>query len=359
MLRSLEGQEEEWSEFLPDKFLIAVAKQKSGHPCGSALLQALGFFWAATNFSWEWFLNFAQLFGVPIRWANYASTADATTISKIEEMMQELGSAGWAAFPQGTQLQILEAVKASAEGPQERLIVAADRICDILILGQTLTTDVAGSGSRALGDVHKATLSDREEAVARFAARILNAQLVPAFCRLNFGDDEECPWLVPDIEEEENSKLLAETFEVAARIGVKIPTKYAHERLGIPQPVDGEDVLEASPTAPGPGDSKTKVSARSAERSQAAAVAESVTGVSAEWLRGTLPWFEELIAAAQDPSVTEAEFGALVVRAKRALPEDLAPLLNVDKLAHAIEAISEAAVQNGVRMDQEGLARTA
>ncbi len=349
MLRSIGGQDEEWSEFLPDKFLIAVAKQKSGHPCGSALLQALGFFWAATNFSWEWFLNFAQLFGVPIRWANYASTADAATIGKIEQMMQELGSAGWAAFPQGTQLQILEAVKASAEGPQERLIVAADRICDILILGQTLTTDVAGSGSRALGDVHKATLSDREEAVARFAARVLNAQLVPAFCRLNFGTDEECPWLVPDIEEEENSKLIAETFEVALRSGVKIPAKFAHERLGIPQPVDGEEVLVVGPnvsTLPVPLTEKPMAAKSPADR-LVVAVAESVTGVRSDWLGGSLPWFEQLIAAAQDASVSDQEFEALLMRARESLPEELAPLLDSGRLMKAMEANMGAAVVNG------------
>jgi phage gp29-like protein len=123
--------------------------------------------------------------------------------------------------------------------------------------------------------------------VARFAARTLTAQLVPAFCRPNFGDDEEYQWLVPDIEEEEeNFKLLAETFEVVARIGVKIPPKYAHERLRMPQPVGGEEVLAAAPSGPERGDSKTKVSARSVERSLAPPVAESVTGVGAEWLRG-------------------------------------------------------------------------
>ena len=26
--------------------------------------------WAASNFAQQWFLNFAQIFGLPIRWAN-------------------------------------------------------------------------------------------------------------------------------------------------------------------------------------------------------------------------------------------------------------------------------------------------
>lgn len=237
------GTAGDWMDFPADKFLIAVAKQKSGSAAAGALLRSLGFFWAAQNFSWEWFLNFAQLFGLPIRWANYSRSADADTISKVEQMLTNLGSAGWAAFPEGTTLQILEAMKAQAEGPHERLNAACDTVCDILILGQTLTSDVGASGSRALGEVHQRVLSVREKAVARFAARVLNAQLAPAFCRLNFGDDGECPYLVPQIGEEENAKATADMLEVARRIGIEIPVNFAHERLGIPLPKRRESTL--------------------------------------------------------------------------------------------------------------------
>ena len=50
--------------------------------------------------------------------------------------------------------------------PQKLLIEMADRQADIAILGQSLTTDVADSGSRALGDVHKGVRQDVIEAVA-------------------------------------------------------------------------------------------------------------------------------------------------------------------------------------------------
>jgi phage gp29-like protein len=365
-------QGENWVEFLPDKFLVAVAKQKSGHPAGAALLQPLAFFWAASNFAWEWFLNFGQLFGQPIRWANYARTADADTITKIEAMLANMGSAAWAAFPEGTTIQLLEAVKASAEGPQERLINAVDRICDILVLGQTLTTDVGNSGSRALGTVHAGVLSDREQAVCRFAARVLNSQLIPAWSRLNFGDDAECPYLVPDIEEEEDTKALAEMFKTAGEAGVRVPIQFAHDKLGIPLPKEGEAVLEprggaAEPAAGSPEQgarSKEPVAAASlpapgsplhaaapvppaAQRKLAVAVAESVTGVEAKWLGGAVPWFQALILAAQNPKVTDAEFDRLLTHAQNALPEELAPLLDTAALADAMTANMGAAVLNG------------
>jgi phage gp29-like protein len=361
------GAGENWVEFLPDKFVVAVAKQKSGHPAGAALLQPLAFFWAASNFSWEWFLNFGQLFGQPIRWANYAKGADADTIGKIEAMLANMGSAAWAAFPEGTTIQLLEAVKASAEGPQERLLNAVDRICDILVLGQTLTTDVGNSGSRALGTVHAGVLSDREQAVCRFAARVLNSQLIPAWSRLNFGDDAECPYLVPDIEEEEDTKAMAEMFKTAGEAGVRVPIQFAHDKLGIPIPKDGEAVLEPrggmptdpmskepNPQEPKPGDlvaaatpATRQPSPPAAQRKLAVAVAESVTGVEAKWLGGAVPWFQALILAAESPKVTDAEFDRLLTHAQNALPEELAPLLDTTALADAMTANMGAAVLNG------------
>jgi phage gp29-like protein len=364
------GEAGEWVEFPEDKFLIATAKQKSGDPVSGAMLRTLGFFWAAQNFSWEWFLNFAQIFGMPIRWATYSRSADASTISQIEQMLANMGSAAWAALPEGTKLEVLEAIKAGAEGPHERLNRACDTICDILILGQTLTSDVGSSGSRALGDVHQQVLSVREQAITRFAARVLNSQLAPAFCRLNFGDDSECPYLVPDIEPEENAKQVADMLEVARRIGVEIPVAFVHEKLAIPMAKDGEPILPpatspaADPGAPvsEPADPTDEDDAKAGDKEPAKAlraaraegrdalaaqIAQDITGIAAKWLSGALPWFKKLIEAAEDPSVSDAEFERLLERARQNLPEELGALLDTESLALAMEKAMGASVVNG------------
>jgi hypothetical protein len=57
----------DFTEFPQHKFVISVIKNKSGHPLGSALLHVLAWYWAAMNFTLEWFLAFAQIFGQPFR----------------------------------------------------------------------------------------------------------------------------------------------------------------------------------------------------------------------------------------------------------------------------------------------------
>lgn len=365
----------DWVEFPADRFLIGIAKHKSGHPSASALLQPLGFFWAASNFSWEWFLNFAQLFGVPIRWANYAQGATDETIGRIEQMLTNMGSSAWAAFPEGTNLQILDAAKGSMDNPQAAIADRADTIADILILGQTLTTDAGDRGTQALGTVHKSVLTGRERALARWVAKTLNAQLVPAFCRLNFGDTREAPYFYAETEEEEDSKILADRDKILLDAGVEMPRRWFYERHGIPEPVEGEPVISgrsavpAIPPQPGatpdgqadpngsvapadaqPSDTAAQAKARefsAAQRRLADKVAEDVTGVAAEWLGGARPWFVRLVAAARNPKISDDEFTTMVERAAREVPDQLAPLLKPEALARALEAAMGASMVNG------------
>ena len=376
-----------WEPFPRDKFLIGIAKQKTGHPIGAALLRPLAWWWAVGNFTGEWLVNLAQIFGVPIRWANYAQGTPPEQIRKIEDMLANMGSASWAAFPDGTHLELKEAMKSGADNPQLALLGLIDRICDLLILGQTLTSDVSGSGSRALGEVHADVLSGRKAALVKWAQKVLNQQLIPAICRLNFGDTALLPYFVSD-EDEKDAKTSAETFKVVLDSGVPIPRSFYYETLGIPQPAAGDDVIQpkaaaaappglggdpaamlgAIPQGGGPADSKAAdpsvaapldpaalqpqasgsvVQAASADDRLAAAVAESVTGVQAAWLRGALPWFRLLVKAARDPKTTDGEFTALLIRAQRNLPDELAPLINTEALARAMEANMGAALVNG------------
>ncbi|MEP6672460.1 MAG: BPSL0067 family protein, partial [Chthoniobacter sp.] len=57
-------------------FLIAQCKTKSGSVLGGALLRPLVWWWCAANFSADWLLKFAELFGIPKPKAGEATLAD-------------------------------------------------------------------------------------------------------------------------------------------------------------------------------------------------------------------------------------------------------------------------------------------
>lgn len=250
------AQRVETVPFPEGKFLIAQCRARSGPILGSALLRPLAWWWCATNFSAGWLLNLAQVFGLPLRWANYDPNATDAQILKICDMLERLGHAGWAAFPAGTQLDLKEPAKGAGEWPQEGLLDRADRQARLLILGQTLTSDVGDRGSFAAGKVHAGVREEIIQGAADWAASVLNQQLVPVILRLNYGDDAEAPEFCPAPAEQADLVAEAERIVKLAPV-MPIPADWAYRRQKIPKPQAGEEVLGRQAT-PGPGTPERK-----------------------------------------------------------------------------------------------------
>jgi hypothetical protein len=121
----------------------------------------------------------------------------------------------------------------------------ADRACDILMLGQTLTTDNTGTGSRALGDVHAGIRSEVLQSVSSWVASIVTSQLIPAIVRMNFGTvaSEDMPYCEMDIPVVKDDKAIAERVKIYKEIGIAMPKQWLYEELGIPMPIEGEEVF--------------------------------------------------------------------------------------------------------------------
>lgn len=248
--------------FPEDQFLISIQKSRTGPGLTAGRLRALAWWWCAANFSADWMMNLAQVFGLPIRWANYPNGAAQPTINAIASMLEDMGSAGWAAFPEGTNLTLHTPGSLGTMSPQADLSDRADINCDILILGQTLTTEVgATGGAYSLGKVHAGVRGENIMSMAAAAARVLNQQLVPAILRQNYGDAEECPEFCAEEKKVEDHKANADRDAVLLGCGVAMPKKWFYERHGIPLPQPGEEVVEKAmppalpgqPGAPGAG----------------------------------------------------------------------------------------------------------
>jgi phage gp29-like protein len=229
------------------EFLVAIRKAGKGHPSGGALLRPLAWWWASANFSQEWLLNFAQIFGQPFRWATYDGGQDGVK-EDLAAMMEAMGSAAWGIGPEGTKVEWHEAAKSGADNPQAYLLKLADEACDLLLLGQTLTSSQGDRGSQALGTVHMDVRSDVIDSAAAWLAEILNEQLVPAIIARNFGEpgeDAALPWFQPARKNVRDAKATAEVIEILTRAGMRIPTAWAHDAMDIPQPEDGEETIGA------------------------------------------------------------------------------------------------------------------
>ncbi|HEX8310108.1 MAG TPA: DUF935 family protein, partial [Chthoniobacteraceae bacterium] len=234
--------------FPPHKFLVGIHKAKSGSALGGALLRPLAWWWCAANFSADWLLNLAQIFGLPFRWANYDPTAPQDTVDRICSMLQNMGSAGWAAFPAGTTMELKEAGgKTGDHSPQGELLDRADRYARLLILGQTMSgsQDASKGGGKAFGAVESDVKTQRIEAAGRYACRVINGQLIPSVLTLNYGDADEAPRLRL-LEDEEGSYEEAQRDEILSRI-MPLSQAFLRKKYGQPEPQDEEDHAGGKP----------------------------------------------------------------------------------------------------------------
>ncbi len=243
-----------WEPFPPGQFWVGVWHSRSGAPGQTAMLRCLAPYWCGITFGWEWLLNNAQIFGVPFRWATYDPN-QPQNLAKLSDMLANLGSAGWAAFPQGTTLDFKEAITASQDNPQVLIQTLADKYADQLILGQEASSESKPTGiGNGASELHGSVRADRLQDAAQWCADLLNYQLVPAVLRWNWGDEVEPPTIVPEFASETDPKGRAERDQILTQIA-PVPRKWFYERHGIPVPEDGEEVVGGPTSQPSAGPS--------------------------------------------------------------------------------------------------------
>ena len=335
----------------------------------AGLLRPLAALWVGQIYGYEWFMRYSQIFGLPIRWANYDSNAaNAAEIRRnVGDMLANLGAAGWGAFPTGTSLNLHEAGASGNNLPQKALMDVADTACQLLILGQTLTSDAGDRGTQALGTVHASIREDRMAFFAMLAERVCRTQLFPAILRMKGltvpPEEIPCIKLLPD--KPEDAKALADRDKVLNEIGLPLPLRYLYERHGVPMPEKGEPVLGGTPAAtppgaepggvpagegaaarpPAPGDvaaaapvSPDAILARAAAPAQEELLAHALSnasGIAEQWLAPLAPDLRAIIAQAQGTGdiaalrdTTAALLAKLEAGGVRLRPEVLGQALN-------------------------------
>ncbi len=143
------------------------------------------------------------------------------------------------------EVEIKDATKSGAQLPHLDMLKQADEACDILILGQTLTSSVSDSGgNRALGEVHENTEDKVTLARGKYVAGILTRQLVPAILRLNLGTvPEHTPTIVLRGTSDKMSMKKLEWVERAVKIA-EVSKEQVYDWLDIPQPDPGAELYQ-------------------------------------------------------------------------------------------------------------------
>ena len=206
------------------------------------LLRASALLYLAQNLSLKDWLIYSQIAGMPLRVARYEPGTPEADRAALLKMLEKLGTDAVAVISRQAELSLLE--PRGGEKPYQAIQDYCNTEVTILWLGQHLTTDVRTSGSRAAAEIHDRVREDLLVGDIAEEAATIRRDLLTPLTRARFGEAAPVPMLRRSLMQSVDTRVLAETLSRAVReLGLRVPKRWAHRALGIPEPRADEAVL--------------------------------------------------------------------------------------------------------------------
>ena len=346
----------------PFGWITHVHKAKSGYLERTAMFRQLVWPYLFKNYSVGDLAEFLEIYGIPVRIGKYPAGASEKEKMTLLRALVGIGHNAAGIIPNGMELDFLDAASGDPKA-FELMMTWCERTQSKVILGGTLTSGADGkSSTNALGNVHNEVRKDLRSSDIRQVCSTLTRDLLYPIAVLNgLAPDgmRRCPVFCLDVGETEDLTAYADALPKLVGVGMQIPVQWAQEKLGIPQPQAGEQVLQS-------GASTTWKQGVAATSSRAwrwplgvAATAAQVP-VTAQSVSPPLAMAPQLAASARAPAAAWVEqIRALVMQA--ATLEDirdglvqLAPDMTLDDYAAAMaDALAAAELAGRYEVLQE------
>jgi phage gp29-like protein len=241
-------------ELKPFAWLMHVHPARNGYLARMSLARSLVWPYLYKNYAVRDLAEFLEIYGLPLRLGKYPSGASDEEKLTLLRAVTNIGHNAAGIIPQGMLIEFQNA-SAGTEVPFVAMWDRMDAAQSKAILGQTLSASEGSKGSHALGQVHNEVRMDIRDADARLYESSFNRQVIAQLCVLNAPNVNlrRLPRLVLDTGEAEDLEVYANNLPKLAQAGLRIRKKWVHEKLRIPEPEAGEEVLEVAEPPPAPG----------------------------------------------------------------------------------------------------------
>jgi phage gp29-like protein len=240
----------------PFGWIVHTHKSRSGYLARTGLHRVLAWPYLYSNFAARDMAEFLEVYGLPIRLGKYPSTADDKAKRDLMRAVLSIGHHAAGIIPDNMAVELAQVVGSGNAESFMTMINWCEASKSKAILGGTLTSSTAANGNRSLGDVHNEVRLDIRDDDATQLDQTLSSHLVYPMAILNgLFADHRCPSFVSDTQEPDDLKLYSDALPKLVAIGMRIPPRYAHQKLKIPEAEKNEEVLTvAAPAAqPTPG----------------------------------------------------------------------------------------------------------
>jgi phage gp29-like protein len=238
-------------ELKPLAWLMHVHPARNGYVTRGSLARVLSWPYIFKNYAVRDLAEFLEIYGLPLRLGKYPAGATDQEKLKLLQAVTQIGHNAAGIIPQSMALEF-QAAAAGTEVPFAAMWDRLDAAESKAILGQTLTASEGQHGTQALGNVHNEVRMDIRAADAACIASAITQQLIMPLVLLNQAgvNPRRLPRFEFDTGQPEDLALYAAHLPTLANAGLRIPLRWVHEKLRIPQPEPGEAVLSATAAVP-------------------------------------------------------------------------------------------------------------
>lgn len=262
----------------PFGWITHTHRARSGYLERANLFRALVWPYLFKNYSVADLAEFLEIYGIPLRLGKYPPGASDKEKTTLLRALMQIGHNAAGIVPDGMSVDFQKAADGDPAAFQ-LMIDWCERTQSKVILGATLTSQAdRGSNTNALGNIHNEVRKELKDSDAHQVEASLSRDLVYPIAALNGlapHGFRRCPRLKLDIAESKDIGTFATALPPLAKLGMRIPRKWAHEELGIPEAEEGEEVLTGAAEAP-----SAVPAARDIEAAVTRAIAQSL-GVAA------------------------------------------------------------------------------
>lgn len=243
-LRMLTRDQPRDGEAVPERKFIVFSSGASDNPYGKALGQRL---WWPVWFKKQgirFWLIFLEKFGMPTGVGKYPAGAKDADKKTLKDAVEAIHSETGIIIPDTMMVELIEASRGGTV-TYESLCDYMDRQISKAVLGQTLTTEVSGSGSYAASQTHDEVRQDIKEADAGMLAECFNETLIKWLVDYNFAGVTDYPRFGYITQTPSVLKELAERDAILVTdIGVQVDPEYWYKTYNLPVPKGGPAVIQ-------------------------------------------------------------------------------------------------------------------
>lgn len=226
-----------------NKWFIPIIQATSGDLGKTSLLRILVWNYLFKNFNIKAWVQFAELYGIPLRIGKYGAGAGEEEKSALLQALYQIGQDASAIISDSTKIEFIEAMtKAASFDSYEKLCDYLDKQSSKVILGHSAVAD-STTGKLGGEDTAEDAIFDFVESDAKGFDNAFNAQVIVPLINFKFGKQEYYPTFKTIVLP---SKDRSVELDIMNKFQQPIARTDYYEAAGIRIPEENEEVFTPS-----------------------------------------------------------------------------------------------------------------